>query len=248
MKTSAIIEARMGSIRLPGKVLMEAAKKPMLEHLVNRLRKVKSIDDIILATTENKKDDILIDFPIKNKIKYFRGSEKDVLSRVLNAGKFYKVEEVVGITGDCPIIDPNIIEQVIRLYRIHKVSFVTNGLVRSFPDGMDTIIYNLSTLEKSSALAYTKKEREHTTLHMNSNPKIFSYINLVSPPELHWPELGLTLDEEQDYILLKKIIEHFDDINPFFSCGDVINLIKEKPELQKINNNVKRTKILRTEY
>ena len=237
----------MGSTRLPGKVLMEAAKKPMLEHLVNRLRKVKSIDDIILATTENKIDNILIDFAIKNKIKYFRGSEEDVLSRVLNAGKFYKVEEVVGITGDCPIIDPNIIEQVIRLYRIHKVSFVTNGLVRSFPDGMDTIIYNLSTLEKSSALAYTKKEREHTTLHMNSNPKIFSYINLVSPPELHWPELGLTLDEEQDYVLLKKIIEHFDDINPFFSCGDAINLIKENPELQNINNNVKRTTIVRTQ-
>ena len=130
MKTSAIIEARMGSNRLPGKVLMEAAKKPMLEHLVNRLRKVKSIDGIILATTENKKDDVLIDFAIKNKIKYFRGSEEDVLSRVLNAGKYYKVEKVVSITGDCPIIDPNIIEQVIRLYRIHKVSFVTNALVR----------------------------------------------------------------------------------------------------------------------
>ena len=80
---------------------------------------------------------------------------------------------------------------------------------------------------------------------MNSNPKIFSYINLVSPPELHWPELGLTLDEEKDYIFLKKIIEHFEVKNPFFTCSDVIKLIKENPELQMINNNVKRTNILK---
>tara|TARA_Y100000590_G_scaffold77159_1_gene85410 strand:- start:1313 stop:2053 length:741 start_codon:yes stop_codon:yes gene_type:complete len=245
MKTSAIIEARMGSNRLPGKVLMQAAKKPMLEHLINRLKKVKTIDEIILATSENTKDDILIEFANKNKIKYFRGSENDVLSRVLNAGKHYDVEDIVGITGDCPIIDPNIVEQVISIYKNNDVSFVTNALVRSFPDGMDAIIYNLSTLKKSSDLAKTKKEREHTTLNMNSNPKIFSYINLVSPPELHWPELGLTLDEEEDYIFLKKIIEHFEVKNPFFTCSDVIKLIKANPELQMINNNVKRTNILK---
>ena len=240
IKIISIIEARMTSSRLPGKVLMQAAGKPMLGHLVNRLRAVRSLDGIVLATTINETDDLLEEFSKRMGIGCYRGSENDVMNRVIGAAESANADVVVEITGDCPIIDPQIVEQTIRMFNDNLSDYVSNGHVRSYPDGMDTQVFRLETLKRSATMTSDDLDHEHVTLHIRNHPELFSHVYLVAPPELHWPELGLTLDEPNDYELLKKIIEYFEPTNSLFSCRDVIQLLKQRPDWVAINQAVVR--------
>jgi spore coat polysaccharide biosynthesis protein SpsF len=239
MKFVATIEARMASSRLPGKVLMPVQGATMLHHLVNRLRTVPSLDAIVLATTSNVGDDVLETFAKQEQINFFRGSENDVMQRVIDAACSVNADVVVEITGDCPIIDPQIIEQAICMFKVHDAAYVSNAKVRSYPDGMDVQVFPLDILKKSSALTADRLDREHVTLHIRNNPKLFPHIHLVAPPEIHWPDLGLTLDELADYKLLKKIIDHF-AANPVFSCLDAVRLLRQNPVWLEINSDVYR--------
>jgi spore coat polysaccharide biosynthesis protein SpsF len=243
MKIIATIEARMTSSRLPGKVLLQAAGKPMLEHLVNRLRAVPSLDGIVLATTVNATDDVLEEFSRRVGIGCFRGSEDDVMTRVIGAAESAGADVIVGITGDCPIIDPQIVEQTIRMYKLNQADYVSNALVRSYPDGMDTQVFRLTTLQRSAAMTDDLFDHEHVTAHIRNHPEIFSQVHLVAPPEIHWPSLGLTLDEPKDYELLKKIIEHFEPCNSLFSCLDVVRLLHNNPDWVAINQDVVRKNV-----
>ena len=237
----AIIEARMNSSRLPGKVLMKAAGIPMLKHLVDRLKKVKLIDEIVIATTTNPKDIEIINFSKKKKIKFYRGSEEDVMSRVIEAAEKVNADLIVEITGDCPIVDTSLVSQMINIFLNNNVDYVNNVDIRSYPDGMDVQVFKLETLKRSSVLTYNQKDREHVTLHIRKNPQLFSRINVVAPDELFCPKLGLTLDEYEDFILLKKIIENFfAKKKENFSCRDVLDFLNENEELLKINKKVKR--------
>jgi spore coat polysaccharide biosynthesis protein SpsF len=240
MKIVATIEARMTSTRLPGKPLLLAEGISMLEHLVRRLKTCISLDQIILATTTNQADDILVQHAETLDIKIFRGSEEDVLQRVLDAAIFYEADVIVEITGDCPVIDPQLIEQAISIYKNNDVDYVSNGNIRSYPDGMDVQIFRTDVLSKSASMTQDPLDREHVTLHIRNNLELFSRINIISPPELYWPDLGLTLDEKDDYELLKKIISYFETVNPIFSCHEVINYLKENKYLLSINSSVSR--------
>jgi spore coat polysaccharide biosynthesis protein SpsF len=230
----------MTSTRLPGKVLLEANGKPMLEHLVNRLKQVKSIQKIVLATTINQTDDCLVEFAKRQSISCFRGSEEDVMLRVICAAESVNADIIVEITGDCPIIDPNIVEQTIQIFLNNMCDFTSNSLVRSYPDGMDTQVLKLETLKKSAEMTNDPVDHEHVTLHICNHPELFFHVNVIAPPDLHWPELGLTLDEKKDYELLRLIIEYFGDGNPFFTCGEVIKLLRNKPDWVAINKDIKR--------
>jgi spore coat polysaccharide biosynthesis protein SpsF len=240
MKIIATIEARMTSSRLPGKVLLQASGIPLLEHLVNRLLAVQSIDGIVLATTTNDSDDPLEEFARQMNINCFRGSELDVMERVIRAASSVNADVIVEITGDCPIIDSEIVEQAIRIYKYNNADYVSNAIIRSFPDGMDVQVFSLATLVKSFQMTNNPLDHEHVTLHIRNNPEIFNHINLIAPPEMHWPELGLTLDELSDYNLLKFIIEYFEKINPKFTCLDVVRFLRKRPDLVKINSDIKR--------
>ena len=240
MNIVAIIEARMASTRLPGKVLLPVLGEPILAHLVNRLKQVSLLTNIVIATTTNSIDDLIIDFAKKNNINSFRGSEENVMQRVLCAAKYYDADIIVEITGDCPIIDPEIVEQVILTYLNNTVDYVSNSNKRSYPDGMDVQVFSYDTLKKSYELTQDILDYEHVTLHIRNNPKFFTKINLIAPKTLYWPDLGLTLDEQKDYELLKIIIEHFDDYSQFFTCKEVIDFLKINPNLLTINNNVAR--------
>jgi len=239
-KIVATIEARMTSTRLPGKVLLEADGKPMLKHLVDRLRQVKSIQVIVLATTINSTDDCLEAFAKEEKIAYFRGSEEDVMGRVIGAADAVKADIVVEITGDCPIIDPLLVEQTIQMFLHNTCEYANNCLIPSYPDGMATQVYSLETLKRSAALTNEPLDREHVTLHICNHPDLFRHVNLMAPPDLYWPGLGLTLDEPKDYELLKILIEYFGPSKPYFSCREVIEVLKTKPEWVAINQEVRR--------
>ena len=219
-------------------MLLPVLGKPMLSHLVRRLRSVTSIQEIVLATTRNPVDDKLQDYAKNEGIACYRGSENDVMSRVIGAAESEGADIVVEITGDCPIIDPKIVEQTISVFKSNQVDYVSNGHIRSFPDGMDTQVFRLDALKRSAAMTNDRLDREHVTLHMRNHPELFTHAYLVAPPELHWPELGLTLDEPKDYELIKKIIEYFEPNQPLFTCLDVIRLLKHRPDWASINASV----------
>ena len=239
-KVVATIEARMGSSRLPGKVLLSALGKSMLMHLVDRLRAVPSIDSIVIATTINVSDDPIVELAMAENVLYFRGSEEDVLDRVIGAGEMAEADILVEITGDCPVIDPDLIEQTIQMYLNHSVQYVSNSVIRSYPDGMDTQVMSFDALKSSASMTNNPLDREHVSRFIWQHPEIFSCINLIAPPSLSWPELGLTLDEEDDYKLLVKIIEELAPSNPLFSCHEIINFLRASPNILKINKAVVR--------
>ena len=240
MKIVATIEARMTSSRRPGKVLLPVLGQPVLHYLITRLRAVPSINEIVIATTTNATDDVLVEFAAKEKVLAYRGSELDVMARVIGAAELGGADIVVEITGDCPIIDPDIVEQTIQMYLHHDAAYVSNAHIRSYPDGMDTQVFRLDTLRQSAAMTNDPLDREHVSLHIRNHPELFPKVHLVASPSLWWPELGLTLDEPQDYDLLKRIIEHFAPINTLFGCLDVINFLRNKPEWVSINQDVRR--------
>lgn len=240
MKIVATIEARMTSSRLPGKVLLPADGIPMLAHLVTRLKSVPSLDAIVLATTVNPQDDVLADFAAAQGISCFRGSEEDVMARVIGAAASADADIVVEITGDCPIIDPQVIEQTVRLFLHNPCDYASNVEVRSYPVGMDTQVFRLDTLKKSFAMTDAPLDREHVTRHIRQNPRLFRQLHLVAPHGVDWPELGLTLDERADYELLRKIIEYFAP-DRLFGCGEVVRLLTEvHPEWVELNKAVRR--------
>ncbi len=210
----------------------------MLEHLVRRLRSVSSLDEIVLATTVNVTDDELEKFSREIGIACYRGSENDVMLRVIGAAESVDAQIVVEITGDCPIIDPQIVEQTIRIFKANNAAYASNCDIRSYPDGMDVQLFLLDTLKRSSLMTDNILDHEHVTLYMRNHPELFSKVHLVAPPEIHWPELGLTLDESKDFELLKKIIEYFEPTNPLFSCLDVVKLLRRHPDWVEINQDV----------
>jgi len=239
-KVVATIEARMTSSRLPGKVLLPAGGEPMLMHLVRRLRAVASIDEIVIATTTNTSDEPIVEFAKAAGVLCYRGSEDDVLARVIGAGDLAQAEVLVEITGDCPVIDPDLVEQTIQMFFHNDVQYVANSLIRSYPDGMDTQVMLFSALKSSATMTNDPLDREHVSRFICRHPELFSRVHLIAPPSLHWPELGLTLDEANDYLLLKKIIEELASTNPLFSCGDMIRLLRERSDLVDINREVVR--------
>ncbi|MBP6342781.1 MAG: glycosyltransferase family protein [Candidatus Omnitrophica bacterium] len=238
MKIVATIEARMTSSRLPGKVLMPAADKPMLEILIRRLQKAGKINEIVVATTTNKDDDPVVALAQKLNVGHFRGSENDVLSRVLGAAHNYNADLIVEITGDCPLIDSVIVDHVIDLYQKSDCDYASNVDPVTFPIGMDAQVFSTQLLERSDREGKTMEDREHVSWYIRHHPNM-KRVNLPAPQELYWPELGLTLDEAKDFALLKNIVEHFcPDL--FFSCGDILKYLRKNPELLKINQDVAR--------
>lgn len=212
----------------------------MLAHLTDRLKAVPSVDEIVIATTINQADQPIVDFAHHAIVNCFRGSESNVLSRVLSAAESTAADVIVEITGDCPIIDPDIVEQTIRMFLNNSVDYMSNAVIRSYPDGMDVQVFSTEALRQSSQRTEDLYDLEHVTRYMYQHPDEYRIGHLIAPPSLHWPELGLTLDEENDYRLLKTIIETLGHSDPLFGCHKVIGLLRARPELVAINSLVKR--------
>lgn len=240
MKVVATIEARMTSSRLPGKVMLEVNEKSMIRHLVERLKTLASIDEIVLATTLNIQDDVLETEAKDLGITVFRGSEDNVMGRVLKAGEAVKADIIVELTGDCPILDPRIVDESIKIFKKGDYDYVTNIMKATYPDGMATQVFSLSTLKKSYTMTDDRLDLEHVSLHIRNNPIMFRHFNMIAPKHMRWPNLGLTLDEDADFKLIKNIIEHFEPHNKIFSCDEVISYLIANPHLQNINQHIVR--------
>ena len=239
-KIIATIEARMTSSRFPGKVLKEAHGRPMLEYLIERLKKVPSLDGIVLATTVNRTDDPVVELAKHLKISYFRGSEEDVLLRVLKSAESRQADVIVEITGDCPLIDRGIVEEVIQLYLDSGCDYASNVEPVSFPIGMDVQVFSTQLLAEADREGKTQEDREHVSWYIRKRlGSRFSFKTLEASEAARWPELSLTLDEREDFELISRVIGHFHpDI--YFSCADIVEYLKRHPELLAINKGVAR--------
>tara|TARA_B100001063_G_C16657404_1_gene499247 strand:- start:15 stop:767 length:753 start_codon:yes stop_codon:yes gene_type:complete len=240
-KISAIIEARVNSTRLPGKILLKINKKTILEHLVNKVKRSKNLNDIIIATTLNKSDDQIVKIAKKLKVKFFRGDEKNVLKRVIDAADHFKVDIIVRITSDCPLIDLNLVDQYIDIFKNNKVDLVGNAKIRSYPDGMDIEVLCFKSLKKTYKFAKDDYLREHPCLTMYKKKNLFKFINIIATPKEFFPNLHLTLDEYKDFVLIKKIIQYSQLIKKDLNCSEIIELVKKK-NWHKINDRINRLK------
>ena len=236
MNTIAIIQARMGSTRLPGKILKKINDKAILDYVIDRLRFCKRLDNIVLATSTSREDDILEQYSIEKKIDYFRGSEEDVLSRYYHTAKKYKADIIVRVTSDCPLIDPEIVDNVINKHISNKADYTSNVIKRTYPRGLDTEVFNFDVLSEAYKNANDKYQQEHVTSYMIEHPEKFKLQNIEAKGKLKRPDIRITVDTEEDFELIKKILLHFEGIS--FKAEDVIDFLDKNPELYEINKNV----------
>ena len=236
-KITVIIEARTGSSRLPNKVTAEIENKPMIFYVINRIKQIKSIEQIILATTQEENDRVLIEIGKQNSIKTFSGDSIDVLNRDYQCALQNNADPIIRITGDCPLIDSNIVEEMIQFFLENDYDYVSNRICPKYPDGLDVEIYSFKTLEKAAHNAKWSSERELVTTYITKNPKkfkIFSYENQEDLSHYRW-----TVDEIKDLEFVRKIYSIMKPkIN--FSMNEVIELLKKNPQLSKINSGIMR--------
>lgn len=243
MRVGIIIQARMTSTRLPGKVLMPVMGKPLLEYQIERLQRVLRADDIIIATTTKKSDQPIADLAERLGIKVFRGSEEDVLSRYFGAAQENCIDVVVRITSDCPLIDPVLVDDIIATYQNNSEScdYVSNCLIRTFPRGMDTEVFPFRLLEKAYWEANEQPYREHVTPYIYEDNQRFRLLNVAfQRDESHqrW-----TVDTPEDFILIERILETLYPINPLFELEEVLALMFIHPDWAEINSQIEQKKL-----
>ncbi len=238
MSIVAIVQARMGSTRLPNKVLKEVVGKPMIQLLLERLSQSKELSQIIVATSENKENDQLQTWVESAGYKCTRGSEDDVLARFYEAAKKVEADIIVRITGDCPLVDPILVDQCIDEFKKTKVDYYTNTNPPTYPDGLDIEVFSFSALEQAQKEATSSFDREHVTPYLRTQ-RIFSKANLAYKEDLS--HMRWTVDEYEDLDVIRQIFEHFSP-NIFFGWMDVLKLQHNQPELFEENRHLERNK------
>ncbi|MBS3097435.1 glycosyltransferase family protein [Candidatus Woesearchaeota archaeon] len=250
MKIGAIIQARISSTRLPRKVLKElpyGSRITVLQQIIRRLKKSNKIKEIIVATTKNKGDREIIKIAKKEDVKWFKGSEYDVLGRFYLAAKENNLDIIVRITGDCPCIDPKVVDLVIDKHLKSNSDYTSNILKRTFPHGLDTEVLNFNALKKAYSEAKEDFEREHVCPYIHkSKPHLFKITNVKAPANLCAPDIRITLDTEEDYALLCLVFDYLYSKNNAFKTIDLIHLFKEKPWIGYINKGIIQKKALKT--
>lgn len=230
-KVAVIIQARMGSTRLPGKVMLPLSGKPALQCLIDRIRVNKKIDQIIVATTENPKDNEIIELCLSLDIPYFRGSEHDVLGRVTEAALLFQIDTIVDITADCPLIHGALIDSMLSQY---QGGYLSNALPdRMVPDGLDIQIYDLDSLQKANKQVTDELYRKHSGWNISTMAGVRKE-SFFDEQYFRHAKLRVTLDTLEDYIVLNRIFENFKE-NPLFTPYELFHFITKNPEVIELN-------------
>lgn len=243
MRSVLIIQARMNSSRLPGKILMKAAGKTLLEHLVSRMRRVPHIDSIWIATTDRPDDDAVEGLGAVMGVPIHRGSEADVLDRYYGCARAAGADVVLRMTGDCPLADPEVTGRVLREYldAAGQIDYASNTLRRTYPRGLDCEVFSYAGLEKAWSEAVRPEEREHVTPFLYRHPERFRLWS-VEDAEDHSDERW-TVDTPEDFELVRRIFESSSLRQPFFGMKDVLALLDRHPEWKDINRHVEQKKL-----
>lgn len=243
MKTVIINQARMTSTRLPGKVLLTVLGKSLLEYQIERLRRVKMVDEIVVATTINNTDQPIAELCGRLDVPCFRGSENNVLARYYEAATLHQADVVVRVTSDCPVIDPDVVTEVIRYYHDHQdcCDYVSNGLRRTYPRGMDTEVFSYKALREAFLESTEDADREHVTPFIYRQPERYRLANVSFREDQsrhRW-----TVDTPEDFELVRRIIESLYPINKNFSLDEMLELLDLHPDWLKINAHVEQKKL-----
>jgi len=235
----AIIQARMGSTRFPGKVLKKLYKKTILQIIFERVQKSEKIDKIIFATSNNTLDDKIENFCKYKNYFCFRGSEKNVLKRYYDCAKKFNAKTIIRLTADCPLVDPIIIDKVISMHYKTKSHYSSNTIPpekSKWPNGSDVEVFSFKSLEQAYKNAKKLSEKEHVTFYIwkNNNNK-FKKSQL--PNNYNWSDYRYTLDYKEDYVVLKKIYKQLINKKIFGYTNEIIKIINNNPGIKKINNN-----------
>lgn len=235
MRVVASIEARMGSSRLPGKVLMDIGGKPALQRLVDRLRGCTRIDDIVVATSTGAGDDVIEQWARGAGVAVHRGSEDDVLQRVADAHKAMRSDLVVEITGDCPLIDAGIVDLAVDTWLANDCDVVTSAHKPAFPQGTDVQVFRAEALAHVAETVFDPAVREHVSLHFYESPD-YRVFYLMAPPRYAMPDMRLQLDYPEDLELIRAVYAELEPrLGPTFDTADIIALLNERPDLRRVN-------------
>lgn len=237
MKFAIVIQARLGSKRLPGKILKNYQGYNLLTVLISRLKNSKKVKNIIIATTKNKKDNQIVNFCKNKSIRCFRGEEKDVLRRYYKVAIKFKIKNIIRITSDCPFIDIDILDKMVSYFKNNKLDYYSNTYPEpsTFPDGMDIEIFKYKTLKRANKLAKLPSEREHVTLFMRRFKK-FKIKRYDLKKNIS--KYRLTIDYAKDFNLFKKIVQYFGKKIKFVKMSDLITYLSENPRLIKYQKKI----------
>jgi len=241
VRVLAVVQARVGSTRLPGKALLSIAGKPMVAHVLQRVQAIRAVDQVVLATTVRSEDDELADFARSVGIACVRGSVDDVLDRFRAAVTSYPTDVVVRGTADCPLLDPRVSARVLRKYlRLSgRVDYVSNVRPLTYPDGLDTEVFSSQALERACHLATRPSDREHVTTYMLDHPEEFTRSKVKHRPNLsakRW-----TVDTKEDLEFVRAV---YGALSPrgdrIFGMTEVLELLRQRPDLEMINAHIRR--------
>lgn len=238
-----MVQTRMFSSRFPGKVMRLLAGRPMIDHILDSLSRSKEITDLIVLTTTNEQDDVLVKHLKKNNWKYFRGDENDVLKRYYKAAVKYNADYIIRITADNPLIDHTIVDKVIKKAIEKKVDYAANDLINTYPQGYRVEIISKRALGEIEEKAKDNLSREHVTLYLIKNQKKFNVLNISAPKSLTFPEFRLTVDTIEDFNLIQEIFKNLYSENKSIKCREVVEFLLNNPELLKINQNIRQLKV-----
>ena len=236
----AIIQARMGSTRLPGKMLIDIIGKPLIQHVVDRVSQSRRINKLILATTDNPHDAVLVDFARKKSLDFFIGDEEDVLDRFYQAAKQFNIKTIVRITPDDPFKDPEVIDKAVEIFLNSKgeIDYVTSTLPPTYPIGLDIEVFSFYALEKAWKEAKKPSEREHVTPYIWNHPEIFRIKNFGLEKDLSY--LRWTLDDDRDLRFTREVYQRLYPKKRFFLMDDILKLLDQHPSLIKINEKTEK--------
>ncbi len=236
MTVAVFIQARMGATRLPGKPLFKVMGKTLLSYLIERLKRCNLVDQIIVLTTENPRDRQLAKEAEKEGVPVFFGSEDNVLERFYFAAQLYRPTTIVRITADCPLMDPLLVDELIRLYQDAGCDYLSNTLQRSYPRGMDIEVFSRTSLEEAYRLAKLPYECEHVTPFLYQHPEQFRLLQAAQKEDMspwRW-----TVDTPEDFTLIAKLIASLYPQKPDFTLQDLAACYRSHPEWHSINAHI----------
>jgi len=239
MKIVATIEARMRSSRLPGKVVKPILGRPMLALLIERLQRVPEIDAVVVATTVHENDAAIEQVARGAGAECFRGSEEDVLDRVLQAARTAEADLIVEVTGDCPLLDPKTVGRVIRAFLSGRVDYCSNVIQRTYPRGMDIQVFPVAVLARVAELTQDPAYREHVSLYIYEHPEQFRLRNVESGLDPALRDYRLTVDTPEDFVLVQAVYEELYPSNPAFGLREILELFERRPDLPALNSSVR---------
>jgi len=240
----AVIQARMSSSRLPGKVLLPLADGPMIERQVERTARASTLDRIVVATSSDPGDDQLADVLTRAGIEVIRGPLEDVLARYQQAIETYRPDVVVRMTADCPLISPTIIDHVVQAFHASDADYVSNTMQPTYPDGLDVEVVTADAVQKAAATFTDPHEREHVTLGIYRRPEHFAIKNVIDPTGRDNSHLRWTVDTPEDYHFAQAVYANLYASNPAFEYDDILALLADMPEITRTEADAARNAAL----